>query len=88
MFRLPPMLLVGPPGIGKSYWARALAGALGVPTSLVDAAAEAASFVVAGAQRGWGNAGPSKVLDTILNHRVLNPLVIGKRCFRTVVFSA
>jgi ATP-dependent Lon protease len=76
VFRLPPMLLVGPPGIGKSHWSRALAAALGVPTSLVDAAAEAASFVVAGAQRGWGNAGPGKVLDTILNHRVLNPIVI------------
>ena len=37
---------------------------------------EAASFSVAGTQRGWGNAGPGKVLDTVLNHRVLNPLVI------------
>jgi hypothetical protein len=76
VFRLPPMLLVGPPGIGKSHWSRALAAALGVPTTLVDAAAEAASFVIAGAQRGWGNAGPGKVLDTILNHRVLNPIVV------------
>ncbi|WP_412506100.1 AAA family ATPase, partial [Roseovarius sp. SYSU LYC5161] len=36
VFRLPPMLLIGPPGIGKSHWARALAAALGVPTTLVD----------------------------------------------------
>jgi len=76
VFRLPPMLLVGPPGIGKSHWSRALAAALGVPTSLVDAAAEAASFSVAGMQRGWANAAPGKPLDTILNHGVLNPLVI------------
>jgi hypothetical protein len=52
VFRLPPMLLVGPPGIGKSHWSRALAATLGVPTTLVDAAAEAASFSVAGLQRG------------------------------------
>ncbi|WP_084864043.1 AAA family ATPase [Salibaculum halophilum] len=76
VFRLPPMIMVGPPGIGKSHWARALAAALGVPSTLVDAAAEAASFVVAGMQRGWANAGPGKPLDTILNHRVLNPIVI------------
>jgi len=76
VFQLPPLLLIGPPGIGKSHWARALAAALGVPTTLVDAAAEAASFSVAGMQRGWANAAPGKPLDTILNHRVLNPLVI------------
>ena len=47
-----------------------------MPTCLIDAAAEAASFSVAGMQRGWSSAGPGKPLHTILNHRVLTPLVI------------
>jgi len=70
------MLLIGPPGIGKSHWARALGDALRVPTTVIDAAAEAASFSVAGAQRGWGSAAPGKPLDTILNRRVLNPIIV------------
>lgn len=75
-FRLPPLLLVGPPGIGKSHWARALGDLLRVPTTLIDAAAEAAGFAVAGIQRGWHSAGAGKPLDTILNHRIINPVIV------------
>jgi 2-phosphoglycerate kinase len=35
-FRLPPMLLDGPPGIGKSVWSRELGRHLGVPRSNKD----------------------------------------------------
>jgi hypothetical protein len=76
VFRLPPMLLIGPPGIGKSHWARALGDALRVPTTVIDAAAEAARFSVAGVQRGWGSAAPGKPVDTILTRRILNPIII------------
>lgn len=76
VFRLPPMLLIGPPGTGKSHWARTLGDALGVPTTVIDAAAEAASFAVAGVQRGWGSATPGKPIDMILNRRVLNPIIV------------
>jgi len=50
--RLPPMLLDGPPGVGKSYWARRLAELIGTPSELIDAANEPAGFAVAGSQRG------------------------------------
>ena len=74
--RLPPLLLVGPPGIGKSHWARALGSAVGMPTTIIDAASEPAGFGIAGSQLGWSSAGPGRVIETILAQRVANPLIV------------
>jgi hypothetical protein len=75
-FRLPPLLLDGPPGIGKSVWARELGRLIGVPSMVVEATNESASFGVVGSQRGWNNAAPGRVLQTIMQSRVGNPIVI------------
>ena len=46
--RLRPLLLVGPPGIGKSHFARLLGAQLCVPTTIIEATGEPASFAVTG----------------------------------------
>ncbi|MEI4488587.1 AAA family ATPase [Frigidibacter sp. MR17.14] len=74
--RLPPVLLVGAPGIGKSHWARRLATLIGVPSTEIDAAGENASFSVAGCQRGWGNAGPGRPVELVLREQVGNVLIV------------
>ena len=74
--RLRPLLLVRPPGIGKTYWARALAQHLMVPTSVIEATAEPASFSVTGSQRGWGSAGSGKPLESIMASGVANPVIV------------
>ena len=74
--RLPPLLLDGPPGIGKSYWARRLGEVIGVPTAVIEATGENASFGVVGSQRGWGGSCPGRVIETILQNRVANPLIV------------
>jgi hypothetical protein len=73
--RLPPLLLVGPPGIGKSHWARRLAGHLRVPEMAVEATAENAGFGLTGLQAGWGSARTGRVLELILQHRIANPVI-------------
>lgn len=73
---LPPILLDGPPGIGKSHWARRLATLVGTPSELIDAASEPAGFSVAGSQRGWSTANPGRPLELILRERVGNPLIV------------
>ncbi|OOY26335.1 hypothetical protein BMI90_18365 [Thioclava sp. L04-15] len=73
---LPPILLDGPPGIGKSHWSRRLATLVGTPSELVDAASEPAGFSVAGSQRGWSTANPGRPLELILRERVGNPLIV------------
>ena len=75
-FRLPPVLLDGPPGIGKSVWSRELGRHLGVPRCGIEGTAEQASFVVNGLQRGWGSAFPGRPLQTIVQSLCANPIVV------------
>lgn len=74
--RLPPLLLDGPPGIGKSVWARRLADRLQTPALCYEATTENASFGIVGSQRAWGNAVPGRLIQTILQTRVGNPVVV------------
>lgn len=75
-FRLSPMILNGPPGIGKTRWATRLGELLQAPALRIDASGEGASFGIAGVQRGWGSAGPGRILETVLATLTGNPLVI------------
>jgi len=73
---LRPVILNGPPGIGKSVWARKLAKLLSVPTVDIDASKGGAGFALCGLERGWGTALPGRPLDLILAKRFANPVII------------
>lgn len=73
----PPLILLGPPGIAKSSWARDLAQVFNVPSVDIDVgASNGATFSVSGVERGWGSATPGRVVRTMLRERLANPLVI------------
>ncbi len=74
--RIPPLLLGGPPGIGKSVWARRLGDILGVPSTSIDASGETAGFAVAGVQRGWTNSQPGRPLNLITSKLIGNPVIV------------
>jgi ATP-dependent Lon protease len=74
--RIPPILLDGPPGIGKSAWARSLGNLVSTPTLVYEATIENASFGLVGNQRSWGNSHPGRLVNDILSHRVGNPVVV------------
>lgn len=73
---LPPLLLNGPPGIGKSVWARRLSELLHIPRCEIDASLGGVGFAVAGTERGWSSEQPGRPLETILQHLVGNPLIV------------
>lgn len=73
---LGPLLLNGPPGIGKSHWARRLAELLAVPCAELDAGKAGAGFSVVGTKRGWGTAQPGRPVELPLQHRIANPLIV------------
>lgn len=74
--RLPPLMLDGPPGIGKSHFARRLAKLIRLPCMTVEASNENASFGIVGIQKSWGNAAPGRLINFILSGRIANPVVI------------
>ncbi len=74
--RIGPLLLVGSPGIGKSAWARQLARRLGMPASVIDASQGLGSFSLAGTERGWGSAQPGRPVETMIDARIANPVIL------------
>ena len=64
---LPPMLLLGGPGIGKTHFARKVAELLGTGFGFVPMSSLTAGWVLSGASSQWKNAKPGKVFDTFVN---------------------
>ncbi|HYG54960.1 MAG TPA: AAA family ATPase [Burkholderiales bacterium] len=73
---LPPMLLLGAPGIGKTHFARKVANLLGTGFGFVPMSSLTAGWVLSGASSQWKNAKPGKVFDTFLNGDYANPVIV------------
>ena len=73
---LPPMLLLGEPGIGKTHFARKLADLLVTGFGFVSMSSLTAGWVLSGASSQWKNAKPGKVFDTFLNGDYANPVIV------------
>ncbi len=73
---LPPMLLLGEPGIGKTHFARRLSELLGTGFGFVPMSSLTAGWVLSGASSQWKNAKPGKVFDTFLNGEYANPVIV------------
>lgn len=74
--KIAPLLINGPPGIGKSAWTRTLADRIGLPMGQSDAGAGSAGFDVVGVERGWGSAQPGRPVNLLLDHRIANPIFV------------
>ncbi|MHB1122570.1 MAG: AAA family ATPase [Ramlibacter sp.] len=64
--RLPPTLLVGPPGIGKTLFSHRLAELLNVPPPvLISMASETNGSSIAGSSTFWSNASPGRLFESL-----------------------
>jgi ATP-dependent Lon protease len=73
---LPPVILIGPPGCGKSTYARKLATLSGLPIRALDAAASSASFSVVGSDPTWSKSQAGIPLQEIAKTGIANPIMI------------
>ena len=73
--KLPPVLLLGPAGIGKSRLARRLGEALGLGVRRIDAPRDTGG-AIGGLDRRWNSAEPNHVLAAIGRFGHANPLIL------------
>lgn len=76
-FRLKPLLLVSPPGNGKSTFGRIIGETFGLSAVTLDLASSGGgAFLLTGTERGWSSAHPGVIIQTMLERRIADPLVI------------
>ena len=73
---LPPILLLGAPGIGKTHFVRRIAQLLGTGYGFVPMSSLTAGWILSGASSQWKNAKPGKVFETILHGTYANPVIM------------
>lgn len=73
--RVPPMILTGPPGTGKTSWAAELARSLHVPVIRI-AASSRGVFSLAGVESGWGNSQSGLVISEMMRTGCGNPVIV------------
>lgn len=71
-----PILLVGSPGVGKSYFANELAHFLSVPISIIPANTLQSSATLSGSAAFWSNAVPGKIFRSLVYEDYANPIII------------
>jgi ATP-dependent Lon protease len=71
-----PILLLGEPGLGKTYFAKRLAQALATGFEFVPMSSLTAGWVLTGASAQWHNARPGKVAQTLIEGEYANPVVV------------
>jgi ATP-dependent Lon protease len=71
-----PMLLLGPPGIGKTHFAREMAQLLGTGLGFISMSSLTAGWVLSGASSQWKGARPGKVFETLVDGAYANPVMV------------
>jgi ATP-dependent Lon protease len=75
-FRAQPVLLIGDPGQGKTYFASVLAELLGLPYFEISLATATANFAISGGSVQWGEGRPGCIIESIAMAEVANPFIL------------
>ncbi len=71
-----PLLLLGPPGVGKTHFARAISNLLGTGMGFISMSSMTAGWVLSGASSQWKGARAGKVFETLVDGQYANPVMV------------
>lgn len=74
--RIPPLLLLGPPGVGKTLFTHRLAAALGVPTASIAFDQANAGTQLYGSDKHWSNTQSGLLFQLLCEGEYANPVVL------------
>jgi ATP-dependent Lon protease len=75
-FAANPLLIAGPPGVGKTAFCQALARLVATHFSLVSLSGMTAGFVLGGMSSGWADGKPGRVVEALARGHFANPLIV------------
>ena len=73
---LPPLLMHGSAGVGKTRYVKRIAKALGLPCCDISLSGNSDAFKITGLSRYWGTAGPGSIATTFANTEIANPVFL------------
>jgi ATP-dependent Lon protease len=74
--RIPPMLLLGPPGVGKTHFSQQVAELLGVPHAVISYDQPSAGNALAGTDSHWGNSSTGLLFELLCQGEYANPVIL------------
>lgn len=75
-WRLSPILFSGPPGVGKTHFAKSLAEAFDFYFRSMQMGSQNGAFALAGSQSWWANSQPGIIFDVLANQSSAAPVLL------------